>query len=351
MITLKEHLINKEHNNVKQIIESNIIAENMICEAFKSTLLGKLANLMYDVEKNAGRSTKRTFLSIFGPRREHTRYGEGKQINGVRWSEITDDQIQKVEGDDKAVVKLIKQVYTSKKRGDFILCEPGTQDIKYFIKCFGYNDKNTKRTVYSIDQNKGVNAESKQAYRWSSRDYNIQEVLDLIADYDVYFIEITDDMIKDYGDLTLDRKNAKKNVINYDEESMKELIKKNRMRLKSLAKELKAKKLSTQSENLFDEITKLNEEIVSIYREVIANPNLIDKVYDVSRLIGYMPNIYDYYMRYIQYDNMNKKQKEELGRDRDGYFAGEAQDSIVKCQNYLNELKERIENVKQEIKK
>ena len=64
------------------------------------------------------------------------RWGDPKKgIQGIRWSELTDDDFTLVKaGSEKELKKALKPIYAKNGKGDAIICLPGTKTPVMFIK-------------------------------------------------------------------------------------------------------------------------------------------------------------------------------------------------------------------------
>ena len=344
----------------KYIFENQALREfdektynNMICEAFKSSLLTKLAKKIDDARKSTNDST---FTSIFGPRTQWSKYGHKKseeKLLGIKWSEITDDDFVKYDGYSKELKKLMTQVYQKKAKADFIVCDG--DDIVYFINGFQLEDQ--KAQLFSFDGYNGkVKVETRKAYSYRDRPLKIDEVLVLIHDYDVYALTITDDMTKEYKDLNLGRIESRKGIINYDKKSLEELAKQQRNRYQTLAKEMRTNKLD--DDKLFQDIKDANKEAMDIHEEVMKAYDNIDAYFDLSRVMSYVGLAYDkyyYYFRekkklekYKKHWEEDGKTKEEIERRSEYYqdqlseYANDTMEYIKKVRNAIKEIKEII---------
>ncbi len=360
MKRLANFIISEELNI---IAENLVISEEIINEGFKSSIIDGIAHKILKYEKKhrdtdrerneeGDHSTKsaKSFASIFGPVEIGNKYDK-KKAQGLKWSEITNDDLKKYSGSDKELIKLIKQTYQHKLKADFIVCDPGTEECIYFIK--GYNE-NKDIIVYQFnDPNKwngGFNPKVEKAYKYQDRNLKAEEAINLIKDYDVYALVITDDMLKEYNTLFLDRENSKKGMINYDKQSLANLLKKQQMKYKALAEEMRAKKLINNKEALWDEITKTNQEVIDFYKKLIDNPDYIDKRYNLGDLMQYVNYAFESYYKFVKNwraaDRRVERAKEQGREEPEKY--GEYERSTAK--NEINDAKEYIQRIHKEMK-
>lgn len=366
-----------------------IFAEDMVNESFKSSLLTNLAKEIYKAEatnnkreiENNERMKKEyptysskpkltNFSSFFGPVSAH-----GDKVRCIKWNEITDDQfvLYKAidEGFDKKLEKLLKQVYTQKIKADFIVCEKDTKNIKFFIRGYNANNKNNveifflrydKQKIYkyadgsetSYTQPGSVERMTKPKYKYEIRPLKLQELMEEIQGYDVYALEITDDMINDYKTLTIDRKNAQKGVINYDKDSLDKLWKEQQARYRTLVKELKANKIPNDDEFL-EEINKVNKEVQDLYKQIVNTATNIESYYDLGRLMEYVSNSYYNFFEYkkslIRGNDLKQRYEKEKGKPYSGttYDEEYAKEYIVRSKEKLDDVKKYIEKIKSNI--
>ena len=392
MKCLYESLIERMFYN--KVLENYINIESeeilQLNESFQSDLLRNLSQEIYKAEKehrkadkdikaqyNRGErnylpsKTEKTFASIFGPITETPRYGDKKTgLQGLKWSEIKDSDFKQYKGDDKEFVKLLKSVYAKKAIADMIVCAPSTKDIAcnpgtktpvIFIK--GYNSKSddSVSTYYFSTKGwkRGVQPMTRTKYSYHERDLKLEEALEEIAGLDCYILYITDSMIKDYKDLHIGREESRKGMINYDEESLEKMLKVQKAKYKTLAAEIKAKKLQSDPSILFDEIKKTNDEVVALYQKVMDNPENIDQRFDLGRLMNYVSNAYEYFYRSIQSSRsaniavkrakQNGKSPEEANRYGE-YERKEAESNINDSKEYIDKVKKMIKEIEDQLK-
>lgn len=353
---------------------SLLTTDEIINEGFKSSLLTKLANKIFKYEKKhrdndreasetqyRNSKTAQSFSSIFGPIVKQEKYGDPKVAQGLKWSEITDEQLEKYDGNDKKLIKIIKQVYSHKQNADFIVCDKNTDEIEYFIK--GYSS-NKDIIVYQFNPmnrwNGGVKPKMEKAYKYQDRHLKVDETIKLIEDKLVYALIITDDIIKDYTILNKDRINSKSGVINYDRASLENMLKKQQHRYKVLVEEMKAKKLMANKDALFDEIKKVNDEVVNFYKEVMDNPEYIDKLYSLGDIMQYVSYAYESYYKFIRYrregDRSEERAKKEYPDKSDEeikkwrhYSDKEAESEINDAKEYIDRIRKKIQQTKKEL--
>lgn len=379
---LYEYLINDicDQNILKE--EAILYAQEMINESFKCELLTNLAQQIAKAEKknNANKIERAkkddenypysdgskhdpktiSFTSIFGPLTIGGRYNTKKGVQGLRWSEITEDDFVLVKaGNEKELKKALKPIYAKTGKGDAIACLPGTKTPVMFIKGYGKDDD--KRLYYfNMDQSKwdsGVKEKTASKYSYQTRALRLDEVMPLISDLDIYILNITDDLIKQYQTLSKSREEAQKGVINYDKNSLADLLKKQQARYKTMVAEIKAKKLQKDPNVLFDEIKQTNDEVVALYKEVMSTPENLDKYFDMGRLMSYVSYAYESFYKSMKEsregDRMVKRAKERGDDDAidwGKYNKERARGEINDAKEYLEKVKKEIENIKKNLK-
>lgn len=345
----------------------------IINESFKSTLLKNLAKRIYDIEAKHRESDKRdkekggfyynrekTFSSIFGPITTNAgKYSEKSGIQGLKWSEISDDDFDLATGDD--IAKKLKPLYKKKVMADCIVCKPGTKDPLLFIK--GYGEKQDV-TVYTLMNNStwetGVKELLGNAYKYKSRNLKYDEVVDIVDGYDVYILTITNDMIKDYKTLHNDRKESQRGAINYDKDSLEKLLNQQKSRYKTLVSEMKANKLQNNKEDLFNDIKKINDEVVQLYQDIMSKPENLNEYYDLGRLMSYVSYAYESFYKSMKYQYKADKAVEHAQKER-GVKPEEAQkwgeydreyakNEINDAQDYVKKIRKEIDTIRAEMK-
>ena len=377
----------------------NLIAEDeMVNESFKSSIVQKLAQAIYNAEKTSNKrkveQAKKndevlgteygkhnphivSFTSIFGPKTVNGRYGGStKGIQGLKWSEITDDDFIEYAPNDKELIKLIKKTYGKKNaNADFIVMKDG--EIINFIKAYGADEKSDGMFYFKSDTLKkyangseytlpgGVEEVTKPYYSYQHRPLKVAEVVNALKELSaikgvkVYALEITDDMIKQYQSLITDRKNSQEGVINYDKRSLDMLRKQQVSRYKALADEIRANKLQKDPNVLFNEITETNKQVIELYKKVMSSTEYLDKYFELGRLMDYVSRAYESFYKSIKSGRKSEKSREhakaraaERGEkfdpkeyDEFDYNKSDAQSSINDAKKYINNVKEMIKEI------
>ena len=381
----------------------NLIAEDeMVNESFKSSIVQKLAQAIYNAEKTSNKKKVEqakkndevlgteygkhdphivSFTSIFGPKTVNGRYGGStKGIQGLKWSEITDDDFIEYAPNDKELIKLIKKTYGKKNaNADFIVMKDG--EIINFIKAYGADEKSDGMFYFKSDSLKkyangseytvpgGVEEVTKPYYSYQHRPLKVAEVVNALKELSaikgvkVYALEITDDMIKQYQSLITNRKNSQEGVINYDKRSLDMLRKQQVSRYKALAAEIRANKLQKDPNVLFNEITETNKQVVELYKKVMSSTEYLDKYFELGRLMDYVSRAYESFYKSIKSGRKSEKSRErakaraaERGEkfdpkeyDEFDYNKSDAQSSINDAKKYINNVKEMIKEIEAEL--
>lgn len=400
MINLFEYISDIKYKSLVINEYANIIGKNyIISESFKSSIVQNLAKAIYDIEQenNVGRikDAKRmddqygtkygkhdpklvNFASIFGPKTQTSRYGniKTKGLQGVKWSEITDDDFKIYDPTDKELFKLIKKTFNKDDgNADFIVVNKNKKPIM-FIKAYG-TDKNDNGMYYLKPVTYGnygdtqykiksqVKELTKPHYS-STRSYNANDVIaelkniaDKIKDAKVYALEITQDMIKDYKDLISDREESQKGVINYDKKSLEQILNQQQARYKTMIKEIRADRLKSNPTELFDEIKHTNDKVVKLYKKVMAKPDYIDKYFDLGSLMDYVARAYDYFYKSMkniregdkaEQEAIKRGETEETANRYRKYSDINANDEINRVKEYLSDINKGIEKIENELK-
>ena len=365
------------------------IEEEMVNESFKCELLTNLAQQIATAEKknNANKIERAkkddenypysdgskhdpktvSFTSIFGPLTIGGRYDTKKGVQGLKWSEITEDDFVLVKaGNEKELKKALKPIYAKNGKGDAIICLPGTKTPVMFIKGYGKDDD--KRLYYfNMDQTKwdsGVKEKTASKYSYQTRALRLDEVMPLINDCDVYILNITDDLIKQYQTLSKSRQDAQKGSINYDKKSLSVLLQQQKARYSAMVKEIKAKKLQKDPNVLFDEIKQTNDAVVALYKEVLSKPENIDQYFDLGRLMDYVARAYESFYKSVKSGRDSERRKErakqraaakgeeynEEDYDKYDWDKGRSDEEIRDAKEYIEKVKKEIENIKKNLK-
>ena len=317
MLSLQESLLDKFFN--KEVFEEYSILEGQdimeIDESFQASLLTDLAKRIKDAEKEHAENDKKTAAHY------------------------------------KEFVKFLKSVYAKKAIADMIVCAPGTKDIVAFIKGYAKTLGDVRVYYFATEGwKKGVQEKTEKKYKYDVRSLKVNETIELIKDFDIYVLEITDSMIKDYESLNKERKDAQKGSIEYDEESLKRMLKNQQARYSTMVKKIKAEKLQSDPNILFDEIKKANDDVVELFKKVMAKPENMDQRFDLSNLMRYVSYAYEQF-----YKSMGSKRSADRSVERAKAKGAEHAEEWGKydranSDSEIRDAKEYLERVKKEIK-
>ena len=386
MINLSEYLIDVEYNRLVNEEYFNLTSNDIINESFQASILTALAKRIKDAEKEHAENDKKqrernkeqgysldymaksakSFASIFGPITETPRWGDKKTgIRGLKWSEIKDDDFQYFEADtdewNKKFIKLLKSVYNKKIMADIICCKPGTKEVVNFIK--GYVKTLGEVRVYyfpTTGWKKGVQEKTATKYKYGERSLKFDETIDTISGLDIYFLEIKDDMVKTYNELHQDREESKKGSIELDDASMAALLKKQQSRYNVMVKEIKAKKLQKNPNDLFDEIKQTNDDVVALFKKVMDNPKYMDMRFDLSDLMRYVSYAYEQFYKSMKstadankfekaYREKHKNDNTSVPDFTRSYEREQAQEYIRDAKDYLTKVKKGIKEIEDQL--
>jgi len=349
----------------------NMIVDETINESFQASILTELAKRIKDAEKEhadqdkkeeqrykeEGRGykptkTAKTFASIFGPLTETPRWGDKKTgIRGLKWSEIKDSDFKQYKGDDKEFVKFLKSVYAKKAIADMIVCAPGTKDIVCFIKGYAKTLGDVRVYYFATEGwKKGVQEKTEKKYKYDVRSLKVNETLELIKDFDVYVLEVTESMIKDYDELHKDRTDAQKGSIEMDEASMKTLLKQQKARYDAMVKEIKAKKLQDDPNILFNDIKKANDDVVALFQKVMSKPENMDMRFDLSDLMRYVSYAYEQFYKSMKSLRTAKRSEDRYGKGYGKYDKERSDEEIRDAKEYLEKVNKMVKEIEDQLK-
>ena len=303
----------------------------------------------------------KNFASIFGPKTNNPRFGSQKSgLQGLKWSEITDDDFKVYEPTDKELIKLIKKSYGKKDgNADFIVVD-NKDNVINFIKAYGKDPKEDGMFYFKAPQitkyGSKIPSEVKELtqpyYTYQTRGLKTNEVIDAlkalstIGGIKVYALEITEDMIKDYKTLHTSREESRKGVINFDKASLDTMLRNQQARYKTMVAEIKAKKLQKDPNVLFDEIKATNDKVVALYKKVMSKPEYLDEYFDLGSIMQYVSGAYESFYRSM------KKTREADKYEKRAIDAGEAGERAKRYKHYSDEESQvEINNAKEYVEK
>ena len=332
MNSLFETIVYEKYINsvINEYINLDANSIFQINESFKSSLLKALAKAINDAEaENIQRDkdsynnyvnngsigfmpvkSAQSFASLFGPVLVKPKYGVSKKmIQGLKWNIITDNDFKKYNADDKDFIKLLKQVYAHKIDADFICCERGTKNVKLFIK--GYTDNNGGDIrVYGFESpygSKRVTEKTATKNKYGVRSLKYAETLELISEYDIYALVITNAMKTEYINLHDTRVASQTGVVNYDKASLEQMLKQQKARYQAAVKDMKAKKLSADTKKLLDRVNKVHAKAIATMEKVMDNMENVYEYFDISSLLSLCSNAYTSLYNAKEYDIKSKQ--------------------------------------------
>lgn len=410
MKSLLEYFNNIRLNSQILSEEMNILAsETIVTESFKSSILQKLAQKIYDAEKTNNQSEinnkkeqkKRdtesgytysdnwykpkivSFASVLGPITTTERYsGLKKKFRGIKWSEITNDDFKEYSLDNKELIKLIKKTYGKPEKSVIIVVDKNDNPLN-LVKAFNEDPKQDGMFYFKSDEIKtykyddgsestsripgGMKELTKPYYSYQHRALKAGEVIDTlkglssIEGLKAYALEITKEMTQEYERVILDRKEAQKGVINYDSASLKALARAQKARYETLIKKMREEKLSSNKEQLWKDIENAQKKVVAVMQEAVKPENLqkssgISMVGDLMRNITYAyQSLLEYYQsNYRSQGNLEraKQRAAERGKDfdeeeykRNDFDSGDATKEINKVVIYIKDIDKEIDRI------
>ena len=375
---------------LKDIFESksnveliNVLNEETLNESFKSSILVNLANQIKEVEKDRnnreaelkryndekGRRYKpmyRSFASIFSSN------GYDKVLK-IKWNEITDDDFTKYEGDNKELEKLIRaSTPNSKRKGEgknifMIICKPGTKDITYVVKLFS-NAANSEKTydVYHFEKNGNTSDSNGVKLQLGYSFINGKTILELCKNADTYVVEIPKSMMEEVNTLIKNRDESKTGMINFDDDSLRDMKSAQMARYEVLVKELKSKKFAKDHNLMFGEIENIQKSLTELYGKIIGNAREIYLRDELGFLLHDVAECYALYYAYISVvskDNelvQDKEDKDKKSKDnfedtfrkrRSYYYNGIVRGRYMDSpENLLKEITDIISFINRKIK-
>lgn len=368
MKNVLEYIVEADYINKILIEEANIEAQQIIGESFNCELLSNLAKEIAKAEKksNISRAEQRkkykeqgyssnygpknvNFTFIFAPDISQNR--STRTVKGIKWSEIKDSDFVYVKaGEEKQLRKELKQIYAKGGMGHAIFCTPDTKNPVLFLR--GNTDNNE---LYYFDMNpshysNGVRVKNKPYYSYHQRNYNLGETIEETKDLDAYILHITNSMLSSYEDTVKERDEAKSGVINYDKESLAELLKKQKARYKVIVDELKAQKLQSDPTDLLDEIKNINNEITELYYKVINNPDNLDSNFNLGELMEYTMGAYKRLYQSLKYSRDADNEDEKYGAGAGRFSKDQSNEEIRKAKEYIDKVRKKIDDIKPNIK-
>ena len=157
-------------------------------------------------------------------------------------------------------------------------------------------------------------------------------------------------MLSSYEDTVKERDEAKSGVINYDKDSLAELLKKQKARYKVMVDELKAQKLQSNPSDLLDEIKSINDEITDLYYKVINNPDNLDSNFNLGDLMEYTMGAYKRLYQSVRYSREADKEDERYGAGAGRFSKDQSNDEIRKAKEYIDKVRKKIDDIKPNIK-
>lgn len=395
MKSILEYISNMEVAAEILEMEMQILAsDTIITESFKSSILQKLAQKIFDAEKeNNQREIKNkqdaksrdekegytysdswykpklvSFASILGPITTTSRMSKEKtKMRGIKWSEITDQDFKQYGLEDKELIKLIKKTYGKQEKSVIIIVDKDDNPLN-FIKAFNEDPKQDSVFYFKMDGkwSNGVKEITKSYYSYQTRSLKQGEVINMLKDLasiegvKAYALEITDAMMQEYNRVVLDRKEAQKGVINYDKASLEALAKQQRARYEVLAKKMKEEKMSGNMDQVWKDIENAQKKVMDIMQEAIKPENM-DKISSMSMVGDLMRNISYAYSSLLEYYKNTHDSKKRLERKKQrAAEKGEEFDAdeyakwdwdSASATNEINKVVEFIKNIDKEIER
>lgn len=371
MKNLSNYIILENLNN--EIINEfcNICAEETINESFKSSLLTSLATKISKTFTNGNsgivHEKPHNFMSFFGPIYVDNKK-DGVIIFGVKWDTIKDkDFTLYKKGDKENLINVIKSEFKLKKdqksikTGLFIACEPGSKDPVLFAQGWHhqvsrYDDDNDSTdkdgvNVYSFDDYTTISGEKTDFLKTViknnkvKKEYNISrhrgkyaytfspdDLYQLLQGFDVYYIEITDEMVDQYKTLINNRDAKKEGIVPTDETSLKALTKRQQAELKLMARQKRLEELKKDGKSIPEMFAEIYKALGEAFIEVGKQPNQFHALTDLTMLSHMITDISHeliYFSREIDKDERKSKRRSKDNKENDTQDSSKINDKIL----------------------
>ena len=342
----------------------------VINETFQSTWLSSLAKKIKDSESKRHKSKngyeekreKRTssFSNIF-----QTVFKDSNNNNpiNIKWTDVKDDDFVLYKPKDKSFKKLCDNIFDKKlaknKMALIISCEPDTKNIVYFTNAINgkyYQDNWSEVSGPAICQfdvpysywegsNRGIDKKV-ATVRKSSRGYNNyrtlnqREAYDLLKNMDNYLLEIDDKLIEDYQKITLDRKEARKGTINFDKDSLDDILRAQRERYRAFVRTVKVNKMRSDDKVVYEEIKKMYAEIIELNEKIMKESDNWDLFSAMENLLRDFSYAFYHYYRYFI------KNKRAQAGEESKFYKSAADEELIDVQKTLKKYRAEIDKIK-----
>ena len=345
----------------------------VINESFQSTFLRSLAKKIKDSEskrvksENTSQKEKDKLTSSFSNIFQTILDKKTNEPINIKWTDIKDEDFVLYKANDKSFKKICSAIFDPKlannQKAIIISCKPDTKEIICFTNALNgkfYKDswsRDNGPVILQFDvpytwwkgRERGTDKKL-DTVRKSTRGYNNYrqlnqyEAWDYLKDKDNYYLEIPNSMLYDYKQISDKRKDLKKGMINFDDESLEKILIDQKNRYKAFIDSVKIKKLRTSDKELYDEIKDLNNEIIKLNEEIMNNSNNWDLLNSMGNLLRDFSYAFYYYYKYF----INNK-KSEIGIDPN-VSKIDANSNLKQAKKELDKFKEKINNIKSVMK-
>lgn len=203
-----------------------------------------------------------------------------------------------------------------------------------FLKTIIKNNKVKKE--YNISRHRG-----KYAYTFSPDD-----LYKLLQDFDVYYIEITDEMVDQYKSLINNRDANKEGIIPTDEKSLKELTKRQQAELKLMAKQKRLEELKKDGKSIPEMFSEIYKALGEAFIEIGKKPNQYHSLTDLTMLSHMITDISHeliFYSREIDKDERKTSRRSNDNKENDTQNYSKINDKILEIADtiltYVNKYK------------
>ena len=94
-----------------------------------------------------------------------------------------------------------------------------------------------------------------------------------------------------------------------------ECVERSKQAIAALVKKIKAEKLQSDPNVLFDEINKTQQEVVDLMKQIMGNPEYMDQRYDIGNLLNYMSYAYESFYD-SALDKHSSQRRKEAAKER-----------------------------------
>jgi hypothetical protein len=331
-------------------IELDNINNKLICESLQSSILQDLVKQI-TTKRNTQKANDSWYISpVF---KDLFRY------TNVTWDKITDEDFiisKRLNNDetDKKLIKernniekLVKKLINNDLNALVLLQSPSSNEFTYFINNYG--------SMYYIE-NAHILTKRSTSYSRSNAEITKTEKMGIVRDSNIYLIDLN---TFSSNKIQIKRREDRDGMIYLDEQSLRDLARKNVERYKEIIARNKASRLAKQ-DNMAELVGEIVNRVMELSQKINADiSKYADLVYPITSIIHDIYSTRQYHKGTVTghdgllpvFSGYMKSKSSALSNSNNmtDYYQRDSENYLIKLKDIINNLEDKLDDLEDKL--